>query len=200
MRPATFLLPAALWLAACSPTDTPTTAADSAAATAALPPPDTARAAAVNAQSDTLHQVRRRHLFSSPGQPDLFTLVLRGPDMLNGAATFTITDAGGQVIFREQLSAADLEAAMVYEMHAPTATEEQRQAYLLRRIDTFFADKNFQKPALPASATYAPGPLDRPTWDDLHRRPDAISFAYLVGKEDHHRIAWSPLKKQVVQL
>ena len=205
MRSATFLLPAALWLAACSPTDTNQTTTtppvvDSVVATGPLAPPDTARSPQVNAQSDTLNEVQRRHLFSSPGQPDLFTLTLRGPNMLVGEATFTITDASKQVIFREILSAADLEAALVYEMQTPTVTDVQRKAYLLRRMDTFFADEHFHHPALLPNAPYAPGPLDRPTWDDLRRRPDAIRFDYLVGKEDHHRIAWSPLKKQVVRL
>ena len=70
-------------------------------ATAPLEPLDTARASAANAQSDTLKTVRRRHIFSAPGTPDEFRLVLRGQDLLTGEATFTITDASGQVIFRE---------------------------------------------------------------------------------------------------
>lgn len=195
-----------LGLAACSPTDTSQTAAttplraDSTVATVPLVPPDTARPATVNAQSDTLSQVQRHHVFSAPGQPDLFTLTLRGRELLSSEATFTITNAGGQVIFRERLSAADLEAALVYELQTDTATTAQREAYLLRRVDTFFAEKNFHRPALPPTAPYRPGALDRAAWNDLRQRPNAVSFEYLVGKEDRRRIVWSPQKKQVVQL
>lgn len=163
-------------------------------------PLDTTRAAAVDAQSDTLKVVRKRHVFSSPSVPDVFTLVLRGPNLLSAEAAFTITTASGQVIFREMLSASDLEAALVYEMKGPTATQAEREAYVRRRMDEFFADKNFQRPAVPASATYQPGLADRAAWDDLRRRPDATGFHYLVGKEDRRVIAWSVPSKQVVRV
>ncbi|TGE19331.1 hypothetical protein [Hymenobacter elongatus] len=163
-------------------------------------PPDTTRARTVTAQSDTLKVVRQQHPFSAPGAPDVFTLAVRGTSLLTGEATFTITDATGQVIFREMLSSADLEASMVYEMKTPTATPAKREAFIRRRLDTFFAERNFHKPALGPQETYAPGDLDRATWDDLHQRPEAVSFHYLVGKEDKRRIVWSPLKKQVVRL
>jgi hypothetical protein len=161
---------------------------------------DTARVPAVTAQSDTLKLVRNRHLFSSPTTPDLFVLALRGPSVVGGEATLTITDAGGQVIFREMLSAADLEAAMVYEMKGNSATLAEREAFIRKRMDEFFAAKNFHTPALGAQETYQSGTLDRPTWDDLRQQPTAVSFEYLVGKEDRRRVAWSPLKKQVVHL
>ncbi|MBC8084186.1 MAG: hypothetical protein H7Z21_13350, partial [Hymenobacter sp.] len=166
-----------------------------------LEPMDTTRASAADAQSDTLKTVRRRHIFSAPGSPDEFRLVMRGKGLLTGEATFTVTDASGQVIFREMLSAEELEAAMVYEMKTPTATAPEREAYIRRRMDEFFGDKNFRAPALTAQAPYPAGsPTDRATWDDLRQRPDAISFSYLVGKEDRRRIVWSPRTKQMVQL
>lgn len=166
----------------------------------AAEPLDTARPATINAQSDTLKVVRKRHLFSSPASPDVFTLALRGPNLLSGEATFTITASGGQVIFREVLTAADLEAALVYEMKGPTATQAEREAYVRRRMEEFFAEKNFQRPAIPKTATYQPGLADQAAWNDLKRRPDALGFQYLVGKEDRRVIAWSPLRKQVMRL
>lgn len=207
MRYAAFALPALLLLGACSSREssqnqaaTTSIATDSATAAAPLEPLDTTRASKVDAQSDTLKQVQRRHPFSSAAQPDLFTLTLRGKTLLDGEATFTITTSSGNVIFREILSAADLEAAMVYDLQGNTPpTPAQREAYLRRRMDEFFADQNFHQPALPASATQ-PGSLDRATWNDLRQRPDAIAFDYLVGKEDRRRIVWSPQKKQVVKL
>lgn len=201
MRIAAFL-PLLGLLAACSAPDTRQTpgAVATDTATAPLEPMDTTQASATTPQSDTLKTVRSRHIFSAPGSPDVFQLTLRGKDVVSGEATFTITDAAGQVIFREMLAAADLEAAMVYEMKTPTATPAEREAYIRRRMDEFFAEKNFQKPAVPASATYQSGQTDRATWNDLRQRPDAVSFQYLVGKEDRRRIVWSPRSKQVVHL
>ncbi|GAB2769167.1 hypothetical protein HNQ93_000280 [Hymenobacter luteus] len=185
--------------------DAPDPATPDAATATAAEPLDTARPAAVDAQTDTLLTARRRHLFSSPGSPDAFSLVLRGASVLTAEATLTITTAAGQVIFREVLSAPDLEAAMVYDMPGPTATQAEREAYVHRRIREFFADQNFRRPAVAAAATFpaaadAPAGTDRAAWDDLRRRPEAIGFQYLVGKEDRHTIAWSPLRKQVVRI
>jgi hypothetical protein len=188
-------------LGACSRTDsTRVESADAASTAAPAEPMDTTRAPAVNVQSDTLKMVERRHRFSSPSTDDTFRLVLRGSSLLAGEATFTITNSGGETIFREVVSASDLEAAMVYEMKNATATQAEREAFVRRRMDDFFADKNFRTPAVKSQETYQAGPIDRTTWDDLRRRPDSIGFQYLVGKEDGRRIAWSPLKQQVVRI
>ena len=171
--------------------------------TTALPSPDTARAKAVSAVSDTLRVVRERHNFSNPKGPgDLFRLVFRGPAILEGTAEFTITDPSGQVIFREMLTEPDLEAALVYEMKGPTATRAERETFVLRRIDRFFLPIQFHTPAIDRKAAFPANVenLDRTTWNDLLQRPDAIRFDYLKGKEDRRVIAWSPLKKQTVRL
>jgi hypothetical protein len=165
---------------------------------------DTARAASVGAQADTLLTSRSRHVFSA-ATPDVFSLVLRGSTVLSAEASFTITTAAGEVIFREMLSSADLEAALVYEMKGPTATQAEREAYVRKRVREFFAEKNFHRPTVAKTATFppaseAPGSLDRAAWEDLQRRPDGSSFQYLVGKEDRRTIAWSPLRKQVIHL
>ena len=175
------------------------TASDS----SALPPPDTSRAKAVSALSDTLRVVRQRHSFSNPQGPgDVFRLVFRGPSILEGSGEFTITDTSGQVIFREILTEADLEAALVYEIKTPTATRAQRETFVLRRIDRFFLSSQFHTPAADRKAAFPKGVenLDQATWNDLQQRPDAIRFDYLKGKEDRRQIAWSPLKKQTVRV
>ena len=169
----------------------------------ALPPPDTARAKAVSAHGDTLRMVRQRHNFSNPkGPADLFRLVFRGPSILEGTAELTITDPNGQVIFREMLTEPDLEASLVYEMKGPTATRAERETFVLRRIDRFFLPTQFHTPAVERNAPMDSfgEKLDAATWDDLRKRPDAIAFEYLKGKEDRQRIAWSPLKKQTVRV
>ena len=161
---------------------------------------DTTRAPAVNAQSDTLKTVQRRHRFSSPSTDDTFRLVLRGPSLLAGKATFTITDSSGETIFREVLSAADLEASMVYEMKNNTATQAEREASYGAAWTSFLPIKTSARQPLRPKTLTKRALIDRTTWDDLRRRPDSIGFQYLVGKEDGRRIAWSPLKQQVVRI
>ena len=171
--------------------------------TSALPAPDTSHTKAVSAVSDTLRTARAKHNFSnSKGPADAFKLVFRGPSVLEGTGEFTITDATGQVIFREMLTEADLEASLVYEMKNPTATPAEREAFVLKRIDQFFQPAQFHTPAVEKKATFPTGieNLDRATWTDLQQRPDAIRFDYLKGKEDRRGIAWSPLKKQTVRV
>ncbi|WP_426059697.1 hypothetical protein [Hymenobacter sp. B1770] len=170
--------------------------------TAKFPTPDTTRTAAANAQSDTLVLVQQTYAFSQPDyKPDVFRLVLRGPSVLKGAATFTITNAADEVIFRETLSAAELEVPMANEMKATTATPAEREAYIRRRMNDFFRPSNFSSPAIATSTPYPTGPNspDRATWDDLRKRFQSVRFTYLVGKENRS-IAWSPLKKQVIHL
>lgn len=169
----------------------------------ALPAPDTAHAKAVSALRDTLRVARLTHNFSRPkGPADKFQLIFRGPSILEGTAEFTITDPAGQVIFREMLTEPDLEAALVYEMKGPTATRAERETFVLRRIDRFFLAAQFHTPAVAARDAFPSEVenLDRATWADLQKRPDAIGFEYLKGKEDRRRIAWSPLKKQTVRV
>jgi len=171
--------------------------------TAALPPPDTAHAKAVSAHGDTLRVARQRHNFSHPAGPaDVFRLLFRGPSILEGTGEFTITDASGQVIFREVLTEPDLEAALVYELKSPTATRAEREAFVLRRIDLFFLPGQFHTPAVGRQAAFPRqvANLDRATWTDLQKRPDAVAFDYLKGKEDRRTLAWSPLKKETVRL
>ena len=186
-------------------TDSPLAGAPPDASAAWSEPLDTARPAPVDATADTLLTARSRHLFSSAASPDVFSLVLRGSTVLSSEATFTITTTAGEVIFREVLASPDLEAAMVYEMKGPTATQAEREAYVRKRVKEFFADSNFRQPAVAKTATFpaaseAPTGLDRAAWDDLQRRPGATAFHYLTGKEDRRTIAWSPLRKQVVHL
>ncbi len=182
--------------------DRPTAASD-AAAPAALPPPDTARAKAAAPTENLLRQVRQEHNFSQhQGPPDVFKLVFQGPFTLVGNAEFTITDPSGQVIFREILTEPDLEAALVYELKTPAATPAQREDFVNKRLDKFFWDEQFHTPAVAPGARFPAGlpNLDRATWQDLQKRPEAIAFEYLKGKEDRRRIAWSPLKKQIVRV
>lgn len=158
-------------LAACNSTPSATTEQTAAqqenrqgadSATAALPAPDTASRKAVSAVSDTLRQVRQLHSFSQPqGPPDVFRLVFRGPSILEGTGEFTITDATGQVIFREMLTEPDLEAALVYEMKTPLPPGPSAKPSYCAALTDFSCLPSFirppwlrKQPSPPASKTW----------------------------------------------
>lgn len=136
-------------------------------------------------------KIRKTHLFSNQTRPDNFELNLTGKTLLTSTIRFTITSAEGQEIYREELTAADLEASLVYEMTTPTATEKQREAFIRKRLNAFFDEKNFNTPAIAPNDTYDPSFGNETAWNAIKKAPKSISFSYLVGKENGRRIAYS---------
>lgn len=140
----------------------------------------------------------RTRIFSDPIRPDTFKLEMQGLDILKGKARFTITTAQGKRIHDEIISAPDLEASMVYEMKTPTATPAEREQYIKNRFNTFFAEAQFTKPAIAPHDLYDPAYGNEKAWNALKADTSAVSFNYLLGKENGKRIAWSALQKKVM--
>jgi hypothetical protein len=142
-------------------------------------------------------EIKRTHLFSSPAQPDNFELHLSGNSLLKSNIQFTIINPEGQLIYQDSMTAADLEASMVYEMKTATATEKQREEFIKKRLNEFFDDKNFSMPAIAPNDIYDPTYGDEASWNAIKKDPKSISFNYLLGKENGRRIAYSKIKKKV---
>ena len=145
-------------------------------------------------------KIKRTHLFSDPTQPDIFELNLSGNSLLKSKVHFTITNAVGKEIYSENITAADLEASMVYEMKNATATEKQREAFIKKRLNEFFDDKNFSTPAIAPNDMYAPSYGDEKAWNAIKNDPKSIGFNYLTGKENGQRIAYSKQKQKVMHI
>lgn len=145
-------------------------------------------------------KIKRTHLFSDPAKPDNFELSLYGPSLLKSTIHFTITNSAGKEIYQESITAADLEASMVYEMKGATATEKQREEFIKKRLNEFFDDKNFSTPAIAPNDMYDPTYGDEKAWNAIKNDPKSISFNYLTGKENGQRIAYSKLKQKVMHV
>src|SRR5688572_6298211 len=143
-------------------------------------------------------KIKKAHLFSDPTKPDNFELNLAGNSILNSKIQFTITNPTGQLIYQDSMTAADLEASMVYEMKTSTPTEKQREAFLKKRLNGFFDNENFSTPAIAPNDIFDPTYGDEAAWNAIKKDPKSINFNYLLGKENGRRIAYSKLKKKVM--
>src|SRR5688572_3188169 len=142
--------------------------------------------------------IKKTHLFSNQTKPDNFELKLAGTSLLKSTILFTITNPAGQIIYQDSMSAADLEASMVYEMKTPTPTEKQREDFIKKRLNGFFDEENFSTPAIAPNDTYDPTFGDEKAWNAIKNDPKGINFNYLVGKENGRRIAYSKLLKKAM--
>lgn len=142
--------------------------------------------------------VEAKHIFSDPTNQDNFRLELNGMNVLDGKVKFTITNLKGQLIYQDSMQAADLEASMVYEMKSQTATQKQREDFILKRMHEFFDEKNFSTPAIAPNDSYDPAFGEETAWNAIKNDKNAVGFNYLTGKENGRRLAYSKLRKKVM--
>ncbi|RNI29618.1 hypothetical protein EFA69_08655 [Rufibacter immobilis] len=145
------------------------------------------------------HIVQRTHLFSSPQSPDYFRLVLRGDSITQGQVHFTITTQDGRLIHEEHFPAADLEASLVYEMEGSTVTQEQRAAYILKRMEEFVEPKDFISPAIAPNTPAQTSFVSETAWKKIQANHKAVGFKYLLGKEDGRLLVYDPEQKKAVR-
>lgn len=119
--------------------------------------------------------------------------------MTEGTVYFTITTRDGTLIHSEAFPAADVEAAMVYEMETPTATVNDREAYILKRLETFVEAEDFISPAIASNAAPDTSFVSLATWKNIQALPNTIGFKYLLGKEDGHLLVYDPAQKKAVR-
>ena len=135
----------------------------------------------------------REHIYSNPAQPDKFRLELQ-----NGKATFTIKNAEGKLLYEENFTADDLEAALVYEMETSQPSLQERQDFIRKRVKEFFDEENFNSPAIAPNDIFDTSYGQEQAWNEIKKDKKSISFSYLLGKENGKRIAYSPSEKKVM--
>lgn len=79
-----------------------------------------------------------------------------------------------------------------------TIADATRTAYIKKRLQHFFNEENFRKPAIKATQRYEEQNTSRELFDELKGNLSAWSFFYLLGKEDGRYIAWSEKFKRVM--
>jgi len=153
------------------------------------------KAEAASTKSEHLILVsEREHVFSDPGKPDKFRLVLTGDSTLTGTAMLEIIRHDGTVIYQDTFATNYL---IDYGI-TNSPTPQQMEAYITKRATAFFEDDNFMQPALPGDRTFDANYSDKKIWEAVKRDTTAIGFYYKLGKEDGRYLAYSKEKGKVV--
>lgn len=196
-----YLLLSAFAVFSCSETTVKEETTEKTRTETSIPPASTDSAATPQMPSRKIGMpqvVEKQHIFSDPTNKDNFRLELSGMNVIDGKVKFTITNPAGKLIYEDTMTAADLEASLVYEMENKTATQKEREDFILKRMQEFFDAKNFSTPAIASNDSYDPAFGEQTTWQAIKNDKNAVGFNYLAGKENGRRIAYSKLKKKVM--
>lgn len=139
------------------------------------------------------HEVR--HFFSNSAAPDVFQLKVQGDDLLAAEITFTIMNSSGDVLYREIFPA---NALIGYALNWETATTAEKEAVIRTRINAFFSEDRFEKPAIKAGDQFDAEYSDQQAWEEIKSDPSAIGFIYYLEGEDIRHIAFSKRTRKVV--
>jgi len=150
------------------------------------------------AKVDTLRSLygnHTLHYFSNSAEKDTFKISVLGKSIVGGQIKFEIMDAKGQWVLNETFQAYNL---IGYGLQSD-ATDEQKVAYIKNRIDAFFDEDNFHKPAIATDEPFDKSYSEKAIWEDIKSDHSSIGFHYLIGEEDGRNIAYSKtLKKTVI--
>jgi hypothetical protein len=134
------------------------------------------------------------HPFSDPIRSDKFTLSITGKSILKGKVTFRIINFSGKQIFKEVYNPEDLLGDM-----ADDLTTKQKIDTIRNRMNHFFDEWNFVKPAIDPTEKYEEDEADLKIWKDIKSDTNAIGFIYSMYYESTFGIAWSRKNHKVVQ-
>ncbi|HEY0895805.1 MAG TPA: hypothetical protein VGE15_04585 [Sphingobacteriaceae bacterium] len=145
-----------------------------------------------------LFTLEKLHTFSEKGVQDTFQLTVSGKDFMNARVTFRIV-SGGRVIYQDAFDSQYLIDFGIEEKadSSGNLNDSIRAAYIEDRLRHFFDEENFRTPAIRADAVFEEHHTSRELFGELKARPDAVSFYYLLGKEDGRYIAWSERLREV---
>lgn len=143
-----------------------------------------------------VHSVVKEYSFSSKQTKDQFKIELTGRDTLNGKVKFQILTQGGYSIYSTEFES---RALLDYGL-PPTATDIDRNRYIIKRMDDFFNEKNFVKPAIDSNEVYDKeyyGVIDEAVWKEI-KKDRVVGFYYLLWEGDQAWIAFFNRDKKVI--
>ncbi len=147
--------------------------------------------------SDTvgvLYKAEALRSFSSASGKDSFSIVVTGKSIIDGQFRLQIITTVGESLLDETFP-----TNMLLDFGLKdNPTDQDREDYIKKRIDEFFAEKQFRQPAIDTDDTFDEDYSKREAWDEIASDPSAIGFHYLVGKEDGRHIAYSKKSGKVV--
>ena len=135
------------------------------------------------------HNVRL-HKFSDAEKQDTFKITLLGDSPETALVKFEIVSSNGEVIYKDEF-----ESNYLFDYNLQqNATSQERNEFILARINTFFDDENFITPAIKSDQIFDPNYSDEKVWNAVKQEAGATGFHYQLGKEDGRWIAY--LKQQ----
>lgn len=140
-----------------------------------------------------LNTVQATHVFSAPGAPDRFMLLLQGPRVLTGRLHFVVLSAQGDTLHREYLP-----ARLLQDPQALTVRDQEIS--VLRGMNAFFSANRFVVPAIPATTQTAPPGLTAAAWSSLKASPQAVGFDYPSAQGSLQRLVYVPQLGRAVVL
>lgn len=148
-------------------------------------------------KSEYLLENRTLHTFSDPAAKDEFCIVVTGESLLKGKVLFTITNSEGKNLLKEEFDANFL---LGYDFTGNINSKKDTDAFITKRIKTFFAEKQFSSPAIEDDVIFEDQSyyIDKETWDEIKANKQSVGFYYLLGKEDGRHVAFSKKKGRAV--
>jgi len=149
-------------------------------------------------ENNTIHMVQKEAYFSSTNSKDKFKIELQGKDILSGVVKFEIFTSQGKSIYSVMFESKRL---LGYGL-AENATKSQREQFIINRMDTFFSDGNFIKPAIDSKLDFDPEDfdlIDRNTWSEISENKESIGFQYTLGEEDMTWIVYLKKSNKVIK-
>lgn len=137
------------------------------------------------------------HTFSDPSKKDEFRIVITGESLLKGKVLLTITTAEGKNILKEEF---DGDFLLGYDFTGNIHSKKETDAFITKRIKTFFSDDKFSVPAIQDDVTFEDQSyyIEKDIWEEIKANKQAVGFYYLLGKEDGRHVAFSKKKGKAV--
>jgi len=139
--------------------------------------------------------VQKEHFFSDSIRKDTFHLVIRGPNLLNSVAIFSIISFKGDEIYHEEFLGSELLG------DDDNSNPKHQNSVILKKVKTFFDEENFSTPLDTSlhidTTTNEDENLNYQVYKDLTGQKYTVSFAYSYGYEGTYWIAYDAKKNHV---
>lgn len=140
------------------------------------------------------------HLFSDRLEKDNFDITLYGGNITEGVIVFKIYNNKNQQLFKDTFPAEDLLGD-----EAELLNIKQQKDTITTRMAKFLNDENFISPAIGSTEKFDedfenPDPIDKINWNAVKADNTSVRFTYSHGYESTYGIAYSKIKRKVVNI
>jgi hypothetical protein len=132
--------------------------------------------------------------FSDTLQKDTFKVMLQGKESKDMSLIFTITNAKGTQIYKEEIKAETLLKS--YLASEDLEKEGDKIKFLNEEVNFFFDEEHFLIPAVTPEEKPDNNAPDKAFYDEL-KQTKLNGFAYSLGKDKQLYIAWSVKEQRV---